>query len=97
MANPIEIAAVSSSTACQLAPESVPRLQKVIERACGSRAMYERKPTPLKNNAFTAIPMSKSEVVDSLLAVAVWAIRKTNAVASAPPKHAAIGKDQPPA
>src|SRR5215472_8812172 len=97
MANPIEIAAVINSTAFQLAPESVPRLQNVIERAWGSRAMYERKPTPLKNSAFTAIPMSKSEVVDSLLAVAVSAIRKMNAVASAPPKHAAIGKVHPPA
>jgi len=40
----------------QLAPDNVPRFQKTIERACGSRAVYDRNPAPLRNNALTAMP-----------------------------------------
>ena len=36
---PATVEIATTSTAFQLAPDKVPKLQKVIERACGSRAM----------------------------------------------------------
>ena len=44
----------------QSAVVNVPRFQKVMLRACGSRATYERKPVPAPHTAFTAIPASSS-------------------------------------
>src|ERR1044071_8489139 len=56
MRMPATVETATTSTARQLAPESVPRLQKVIERASGARAMEERNPRALIKRAFSAGP-----------------------------------------
>ena len=50
----------TSVTPRQSAVVKVPRFQKVMLRACGSRAMYDRKPVPALQTAFTAMPASSS-------------------------------------
>src|SRR6266849_4905603 len=96
IASPTMVTTARMITALQFAPESVPRFQNVIERACGSRAMYEKNPTPLKKSALTAMPVSNSAVVDSRLAWVVSETRNTHAVATAPPRHAASGRVHSP-
>ena len=50
----------TSITPCQSAVVKVPRFQKVMLRACGSRATYDRNPVPAPHTAFTAMPASSS-------------------------------------
>src|ERR1044072_9119647 len=47
MTEPPTVEIATTSTAFQLAPDHVPKLQNVIDRACGSRAMYDKKPIAL--------------------------------------------------
>src|ERR1044072_3890364 len=94
MSEPAIVESATISTAAQLAPDNVPKLQNVIERACGSRAMYERKPIALMNNAFTASPVSNNITIDARPSSLERARRKTRYVEITPPIHAAIGKLQ---
>ena len=88
---------VMMATDTQFAPERVPRFQNVIDRACGSRAMYERKPTPLRKSAFTAMPVNSRPVTVPRPSTLLLDSTKTKNVANAPPAHAAIGNVQAPA
>src|SRR4029079_6164216 len=88
----VEIATIS--TAFQLAPDKVPKLQNVIERACGSRAMYDRNPIALMKSALTANPVTNNITIDARPSARDLARRKTMYVDITPPAHAAIGKLQ---
>src|ERR1043165_10049436 len=94
MIEPAIVETATISTAFQLAPDNVPKLQNVIERACGSRAMYDRNPIALMNNAFTARPVSSSITIEARPSSRDRASRKTRYVEIIPPMHAAIGKLQ---
>jgi hypothetical protein len=84
-------------TACQFAPDNVPIPQKVIERACGSRAMYDKNPTPLIKKAFIAIPVKSNLTIELLPDSFDTAKTKTSDVDSIAPKQAANGKVHTPA
>src|SRR6476619_903902 len=85
---------VTIVTAFQFAPDKVPRLQKVIDRACGSRAMYDRNPIALMKSAFTARPVSSNITMEARPCSFDRASRKTRYVETTPPKHAANGRLQ---
>src|ERR1051326_4331946 len=92
MTEPPTVEIATTSTAFQLAPDNVPKLQNVIERACGSRAMYDKKPIALMNNAFTASPVNKSITIEARPSSRDRASKKTRYVEMIPPTQAAIGK-----
>ena len=66
----------------------------MIDRACGSRAMYDRNPIALMNRAFTARPVSSSITIDARPSSRERASRNTRYVETMPPMHAAIGRLQ---
>src|SRR3954466_5228600 len=74
----------------QLAVVKVPRFQKVMFLAWGSRAMYERKPVPAEQTAFTAMPASSS--VKTFTLPNADDTRYTIAVAASAPRNAARGR-----
>src|SRR6185503_10083497 len=90
--DPSMVDTATISTDFQLAPDNVPKLQNVIERACGSRAMYDRNPIALMKSALTANPVSNSMTIDARPSSRDRASRKTRYVEITPPAHAAIGK-----
>src|ERR1043165_10213306 len=94
MIDPRMVDNATISTAFQLAPDKVPKLQNVIERACGSRAMYDRNPIALMKSAFTASPVSNSITIDARPSSRERASRKTRYVEITPPMQAANGKLQ---
>src|SRR5580704_10585811 len=84
-------AAATKSAPRQSAVVNVPRFQNVMFRACGSRAMYERKPVPALHIALSAIPDNKSvktsvlpKVVDSLYTTMVAANEQAKAITGTP-------------
>src|SRR5262249_60481460 len=88
----VEIATIC--TAFQLAPDKVPKLQKVIERACGSRAMYDKNPIALMKSAFTAKPVNSSITIEARPSSRERASRKTRYVEITPPSRAQSGRLQ---
>src|ERR1044071_9128496 len=94
MIDPRMVDNATISTAVQLAPDKVPKLQNVIERACGSRAIYDRNPIALMKSAFTASPVSNNITTEARLSSCDLASKNTSQVETTPPTQAAIGRLQ---
>src|ERR1041384_8297694 len=94
MIDPRMVVNATISTAFQLAPDKVPKLQNVIDRACGSRAMYDRNPIALIKSAFTASPVNNNITIEARPSSLERARRKTRYVETTPPAQAEIGKLQ---
>src|SRR5215813_3397387 len=85
---------VTIATAFQLALDKVHKHQKVIQRACGSRAIYDRNPIEIMKRAYSSSPVSKSITIEASPSSRDRARIKTRYVETTPPVQAAIGKLQ---